>query len=583
MEDPNPAGVPLDTLAPGVRGALGPIQAAVQARLAAFDRDRVPTRLWARDVSLWKAGDPKHAAVVANRLGWLDAAGLMRTRAPALSRLGADAMRDGFERAVLLGMGGSSLAAEVFAMVFGRHAGGLPLHVLDSTVPAGVTRVLDAAPLHRTLFIVASKSGTTVEVDSLYKHIAGRLPAERRGAQFVAITDPGTALDVHARSAGFRAVFDNPPDIGGRFSALSLFGLVPAGFLGIDVDPLLASAEAMATACGPDRPAAQSPAAWLGAVMAEGALSGRDKLTLLLSPTLAPFGRWVEQLVAESTGKEGQGVLPIDGEPDLPPGRYGDDRAFVVLRLADEPDPRAEALAAAGHPVVELVLRDRFALGGEMLRWALATAFAGVALGVNPFDEPDVKDSKDRTNALLARFVREGALPPATPVASGEGVELFADASLSAYGTSPGEWLRAHFARVRPGDYVGLLAYLPATPEVEARMADLRDAVVRRLGCATTVGFGPRFLHSTGQLFKGGPDTGVFLQITADDPDDLEIPGAPYGFATLAAAQARGDLEALHDRGRRAVRCHLGSDLNEALATLSRLVTGALAHGGRSA
>jgi hypothetical protein len=550
-------------LAPGVRGALGVLTDQVEARVARFVAERVVERLWRKDASLWH-GDPK---AIANRLGWLDVAGPMRERAAFLSRLGRDARRDGFERAVLVGMGGSSLFAEVLGLMFGHADDALPLTVLDSTVPSAVCAAL-GRDLERTLFVVASKSGTTAEVDALYRYVAERLPAKDRGERFVAITDPGTALDRLALEEGFRAVFSNPADIGGRFSALSLFGLVPAGLLGADTTRLVGSAGEMAAACRADP--RRNPAAWLGAAIGEGGLAGRDKLTLVASPSLAPLGRWIEQLVAESTGKRGRGVLPVVDEPPRKPDEYGPDRLFVGLRLAEEPDAGVAALADEGNTVLDLVLPDLGALGGELLRWQLATALAGVVLDVDPFDEPDVNDGKDRTARLLRQLGHEGALPAPSPTAESQGVKLWADVGLRVQSDHPRDWLAAHFARAVEGDYAALLPYLDPTPAHCAMVEQMRMTLLESTGCATTVGWGPRFQHSTGQLFCGGPNTGVFLQITADDARDLDVPGAGWGLATLKQAQALGNLAALHDRGRRAVRVHRSGDVEKGLELLSR-------------
>lgn len=580
MHDPSDG---LKLLAPGVRGALGTLAAAIEARIDIWARERAVARVWDRDPTLWKGDDPAHRRIIENRLGWLDVFDTMPGHLKTLSRLAGDAHDAGFERVVLLGMGGSSLCAEVLALTFDPEetvSDGLPLMVLDSTVPAAVRAVLDDGhALPRTLFVVASKSGTTAEVDALYRLAAARVaalpPSSERGSPFVAVTDPGTPLDDLARAQRFRAVFRNPPDIGGRFSALSLFGLLPAALLDANPRRLLDAGAAMAAACGRDVPVRDVPAAWLGAFMAEAALADRDKLTLALSEATFPLGRWIEQLVAESTGKEGRGILPVDGEPPLAPERYGPDRAFVAVRLEGEPPDRAAALAAAGHPVLELVLTRPEDLGGEFFRWELATALAGAALGIDPFDEPDVKDSKDRTKALLAEYAAKGRLPEGDPVAEAERIRLFADPGLGVASDHPADWIRAHIARVGRGDYLALLAYLARTPDDEAALEALRWTAAERLGCATSVGFGPRFLHSTGQLFKGGPDRGVFVQITADDPDDLPIPGTAWSFGTLARAQSLGDLAALHHRHRRAIRCHLHGDPGLGLAILQEWLTDA--------
>lgn len=494
---------------------LGPLAPVVERRLAALHDGDIAGRIWAGDHTVWKP-DP---AELADRLGWLTIADEMAAEAPALAEFARGVAAEGYQRAVVLGMGGSSLAPEVLSATFGVAAGMLDLTVLDTTDPeqiAGVERELD---LRRTLFIVASKSGATIETLSQLDYFWGKAP---RGDHYIAITDPATPLEALARARGFRRVFTSPPRIGGRYSALSYFGLVPAALAGIDIAALLARAIEMAQACRAGAGAA-NPGAWLGAVMGEAALAGRDKLTLLLPPQWATLGGWIEQLVAESTGKEGRGIVPIDGEPLGPPGAYGNDRLFVAIGE----HAGLDTLAAAGHPVVRLPYDGAMSLGAEFFRWEFATAIAAHVLGVQPFDQPDVQATKDATSRILAA----AATPPP---ASGD----------------PGDALRS----LRPGDYVAILAYLPRTAANDARLRRARLALRARLRVATTSGYGPRFLHSTGQLHKGGPDTGVFLQVVGDVAADLPIPGRPYTFGELQAAQALGDYESLTALGRRVVR-----------------------------
>jgi glucose-6-phosphate isomerase len=493
------------------------LSSAIADRLAHIDDDRILERIWARDHTVWKP-DPTE---VSNRLGWLDVADAMRRRVDELVAFAHAAASDGLETAVLLGMGGSSLAPEVLARTFGSAAGSLGLRVLDTTHPATIERVTAELDLDRTLFVAASKSGTTIETRSHLEHFWSLAPD---GARFAAITDPGTPLGELARERGFRACFENPEDIGGRYSALSLFGLVPAALIGAPVDDLLGSAVAMAAASGPPGPAADSPGAALGAALGEAARAGIDKLTLVLPDAVASLGDWVEQLVAESTGKEGLGIVPIVGEPLGDPGVYGDDRLFVASDEGEGPD----ALERAGHPVVRLPFTGTRGLGGEFVRWEVATAVAGYVLGINPFDQPNVQEAKDAT------------------------AEALGSGGVDATGTDDAAGL---LDGIRPGDYVAILAYLDRTAETEATLQRVRLAVRDRHRVATTVGFGPRFLHSTGQLHKGGPDEGVFLQVVdAGRAVDVPVPEAVYSFGTLIDAQALGDLRALQRRGRRVAR-----------------------------
>jgi hypothetical protein len=423
---------------------------------------------------------------------------------------------DGFQHVVLLGMGGSSLAPEVIHATFGAAAGFPTLHVLDTTDPASIIALESSVDLGRTLFLVASKSGGTIETLSHFGYFHAKVP---RGEQFVAITDPGSNLEALGREHGFRRVFLNPPDIGGRYSALSYFGLVPAALVGAPVHDLLDQATEMACACHSCVPARENPGLWLGAVIGEAARAGRDKLTLVLPAAIGAFGTWVEQLVAESTGKEGRGILPVEGEPLGPQGAYGNDRLFVSI--GDE---------LGLEPTVNLAFSSPLQLGAEFFRWEFATAVAGAVLGINPFDQPNVQEAKDATSRILAA----GPVP------------------------DPGfDDLGALLNEVRPGDYVAITAYIQRDAKNEEALRRVRTRLRDQYGVATTVGFGPRFLHSTGQLHKGGPNTGVFIQVVSDEGADLEIPGKPYTFGTLKAAQALGDLESLRAHGRRVARVRL--------------------------
>ncbi len=538
------------------------LDAAVAARIAAWDADRVAERLWARDGSLWAAsGKPPEA--VAAWLGWLDLPESMAARVGELHRLVREALADDYTRAAVLGMGGSSLAPELFSHLFGDALGapapgsaGLELRILDSTHPDVVRGFRSWAESARTLFCVSSKSGSTTEPNAFQAAMAAHAPA----LDFVAITDPGSALADTARAQGFRAIVDGPPDVGGRYSALSVFGLVPAALHGVDVGAVLARAAAMSDACR--RAATDNPGLGLGATLAEAALAGRDKLTIFTSPRLAGLGDWIEQLVAESTGKDGHGIVPIVGEPVGDADAYGQDRLFVVISLIGDPDPPGSAIAAeleaAGHPVVRLELADRLDIGAEFMRWEVATAAAGISLGINPFDQPNVQESKDATVALLEAFRRDGALPLPPPLVAGPGITAYADpTAIGGEPVSVEDAVASLLGSAAAGDYFAVLAYLAADPGTTAALQRIRAAVRDTLGVATTVGIGPRFLHSTGQLHKGGPPSGIFLQITADPVRDLPIPGWDESFGMLIAAQALGDLASLQGRGRRVLRLHL--------------------------
>lgn len=511
--------------------------APVRAGLDELARRDAPRRLHERDATLF-GGDAERQASVEQRLGWLDCVDPPADWGPRLRAAADSARADGLTEIVLLGMGGSSLAPEVLARVGGTGPGGLSLTVCDSTHPDAVAADLDR-DLSRALVIVASKSGTTPETASMAALAAERVPGPRH---LVALTDAGTPLAAQARDEGWRELMLNPADIGGRFSALSLVGMLPAALLGQPIDRLWASAQRMSVASSPGRAIHEDPAAQLGAFIGGHARTGRDKLTLLAHAELEPLGDWVEQLVAESTGKDGRGVVPVVGEPAGEPGVYGDDRAFVELRSAGTRAPGAEALAAAGHPVLTLDVDEPLELGGAFLQWELATAYAGLLLDINPFDEPDVNATKAHTSALLDDLA-PGDRPP--------------DPS----DEDPGSLLSGLTA----GDYLAVHAYVPRTAAHAAALAELRAAVRDARGVATTAGFGPRFLHSTGQLHKGGPDSVAVLRL-ADAPEGgPPIPGKPYDFATLIRAQAAGDLRALQGRGRRVAPMRVDDGLDAAV------------------
>ncbi|MCA1633654.1 MAG: bifunctional transaldolase/phosoglucose isomerase [Acidobacteria bacterium] len=560
--------------------SLGKYSEAVNAAIKEADKGDVVRRIWRKDAALWK-DDEAHQKIIKNALGWLTVADTMIGVEDEIIAF-ADRIRgeSSFKHVMLCGMGGSSLCPEVIRQTFGGQDGYPELLVLDSTDPDVVAAFGEKIDVEHTLFVIASKSGTTTEPLTFYTYWYDRVGKvkENAGENFVAITDPGTKMEADAKRDKFRRIFLNPPDIGGRYSALSYFGMVPAALMGVDIRQLLDRAERVLHACSQVVPAADNPGARLGAILGECAKAGRDKLTVIADPKIASFGLWVEQLIAESTGKEGKGIVPVAGEPLASPSVYGDDRLFVSIavgRLDSETESKLKALEAAGHPVVYRTLNDLSDLGEEFFLWEIATAFAGWRLGINPFDQPNVQESKDATKELLEAFKREGKLQEQTALVSEGGMTIYADdAALSAGSTL--EALKAHLSRAGEGDYIAMLNYVEETPEHEAVIQQIRTHLRDATRCATTTGYGPRFLHSTGQLHKGGPDTGVFLQITAEDTRDLEIPGEPYTFSTLKQAQALGDFRSLSTRGRRAIRVGLGSDVLAGLKLLHELIGEAL-------
>lgn len=508
---------------------LGPLAAGAAERLTELDRDDVVARVFSGDHTLWKQ-DPTE---ISDRLGWIPVLDTMQAQADELTAFARGVASEGYNTAVLLGMGGSSLAPEVLHATFGTMPGMLDLKVLDTTVPSQIRDVERGLDFEKTLFIVASKSGGTIETLSHFAYFWDKIPD---GAHFIAITDPGTSLEALANERGFRRVFANRPDIGGRYSALSYFGLVPAALIGVDLRKLLAQAFDMRDASGAATPAATNPGGWLGAVMGEAALHGRDKLTLVMPPELATLGYWIEQLIAESTGKGGRGILPIEGEPLGPPRVYGTDRLFAGIGANGQLDE----LADAGQPVVRLGYSDPYQLGAEFFRWELATAVAGHVLHINPFDQPNVQEAKDATARILA---------------SGGGAQLQL------------RTLDDILAAIVPGDYIAITAYLNRNAPNFDALQSARVALRDRFRVATTVGFGPRYLHSTGQFHKGGPNSGVFIQVVDDSESELPIPGKPYGFAQLNRAQALGDLTSLQAHGRRVTRVSLAELTAAARAT----------------
>jgi transaldolase/glucose-6-phosphate isomerase len=536
------------------------LAAAVGAELDGWRAGDKMKRLWSRDATLWTGADE------ASWLGWLAVAGEQRARTSALGELASEIRRAGFAHALVLGMGGSSLCPEVLTATFGRMAGHPELFVLDSTDPGQIRALERRIDVARTLFIVSSKSGTTLEPNIFMQYFFDRVRrsvgAERAGSHFVTITDPGSRMEQVAVADRFRRVIPGEPSIGGRYSALSDFGMAPAAIMGLDVARFLAHAAAMADRCGPAVRVAENPGAVLGILLGVLARRGRDKVTLVTSPGIAALGVWLEQLLAESTGKMGKGLIPVDHEPIGPPAVYGGDRHFVYVRLDSAPDSaQDEAMAAlerAGQPVVRIDVPDPYHLGAEFFRWELATAVAGAIIGVNPFDQPDVEASKVATRALTDHYETTGALPPDSPL----------HVSDPAWAAT----LKAHVDSIKPGDYAAFLAYIPMNETHEAELQATRLAVRGRFRVATCVGFGPRYLHSTGQAYKGGPNSGVFVQITCDDADDLPVPGRRYSFGVVKSAQALGDFQVLRARGRRALRVHLGTDVKTGLARLRQAI-----------
>ena len=563
-----------------------PIQTAVGQAIGDWTSARKTPRLWARDASLWTGRDE------GQWLGWLGIAHDQHAEIRRLQRIAELARNSGFTDVLLLGMGGSSLCPEVLKATFGTIGSFPTLHVLDSTDPAQVKTYEHAVDLRHTLFVVSSKSGSTLEPnilkDYFFDQLVQRVGRQQAGRHFIAITDPGSMLQQTAERDGFRRIFFGWPTIGGRFSALSDFGLIPAALIGVDVARFLDRAHELITACMPSVPADQNPGVVLGAVLGAAASQfSRDKVTIVASPGIGRLGAWLEQLLAESTGKDGKGLIPIDGEALAAPDAYGRDRMFVYLRLRSASDAAqdawADALERAGHPLVRIVLDDVYDLGGEFFRWEFATAVAGSILGVNPFHQPDVEASKTATRKLTADFERRGALPAETPLFTSKGIDLFTDETNAAILATGGRgertlvaFLKAHLDRLAAGDYFALLAYLEMNASNQRLLQAIRTAVGNARRVATCLEFGPRFLHSTGQAYKGGPDTGVFLQITSDDAADILVPGRRYTFGVVKAAQARGDFQVLIERHRRILRAHLGADVASGLRTLQAAIRTAL-------
>jgi transaldolase/glucose-6-phosphate isomerase len=557
----------------------------VKATIADWQSRGTIRRLWQRDATLWSGSDE------ANWLGWLDVVDEQVAQHDQLAKLAKEVQARGFEHVLLLGMGGSSLCPEVLRMTFGRITRFPTLHVLDSTDPAQVKSFEHQIDIPKTLFIVSSKSGSTLEPNIFKQYFFERtkqaVGAVKVGSQFIAITDPGSKMQQVAEADRFLHVFFGRPSIGGRYSALSNFGMVPAAVMGLDTKKFLTRAAEMVRACGAEAAVEENPGVVLGIILGAAANSGRDKVTIITSPGISDLGAWLEQLLAESTGKVGKGIIPVDRETLTTPEVYSSDRVFVYVRLesgadADQ-DAKVAAIEKAGHPVVRITMADTYDLGAEFFRWEIATAVAGSLIGINAFNQPDVEASKIATRDLTSAYEKTGSLPAETPVVEDADVKLFTDeknaaelAKAAGGDQSLAGYLKAHLARIKTGDYFAILGYIQMNAEHEDSLQGLRHLVRDKKRVATCLGFGPRFLHSTGQAYKGGPNSGVFLQITCDDAVELPVPGQKYTFGIVKAAQARGDFQVLADRGRRALRVHLGSNLKAGLAALQAAVQKAL-------
>ncbi|HEX7077067.1 MAG TPA: hypothetical protein VF363_01465 [Candidatus Eisenbacteria bacterium] len=568
---------------------VGGLEAPYRETLRALVDDDAVARLAARGPNLWK-DDPAHAAVIRARLGWLDAPEWLRGRVGELTTFASDVRGAGFTRVLLLGMGGSSLAPEVLQRCLPAGPGAPALAVLDSTDPAAVANAEAIARLSRTFFLVSSKSGRTIETLSQYRYFRSRVEGEglaEPGSRFAAVTDPGSALEAIARSEGFRRVFLNPADIGGRYSALSYFGMVPAALLGLDLAALAERAEGARVASLSPVPE-RNGALRLGALLGAAARGGRDKLTLLTSPSLRPFGYWIEQLVAESTGKEGTGIVPVEGEPLGAAHHYGADRIFVSITLEGDPEPdlaRLEGeITRTGSAWVRIELKDKDQIAGEFFRWEVATAIAAAVLRIDPFDEPNVQESKDNTQEILNAFERTRAMPAGAPKAHDEDVEVYADDALweRVTGGAPAlpsleMVLQRFLGLAHPGEYLALLGYFERTAGTEAAFALMRRAVRNATHLPVLQGYGPRYLHSIGQLFKGGPATGMFLILTTADREDVPIPGSGVTFGQLKAAQALGDVKSLGEHGKPVLRLHMTRGVEPGLQAIGAALERALA------
>ena len=557
------------------------LSGAVKASLDDWKNHNKVQRLWNGDASVWTGADEN------KWLGWLTIVEEQLAHIDALKSIAAEIKKAKFKHALLLGMGGSSLCPEVLRLTFGKIKGFPELHVLDSTDPAQIKAIEKKLDLKSTICIVSSKSGSTLE-PNIYKQyffeqIKKKVGDKEVGSRFIAITDPGSKMQQVAENDKFRKVFFGVPSIGGRYSALSNFGMVPGSIMGIDIPKFLKITSEMVKACGAGVAPDANPGVLLGAILGTAAVHGRDKVTIIASPGIHDLGAWLEQLIAESTGKIGKGIIPVDRETLAKPAVYGNDRVFAYLRLETKPnkaqDAAVTALEKAGHPVVRISIPNIYNLGQEFFRWEIATAVAGSIIGIDAFNQPDVEASKIETRKLTNEYEEKGKLPPETPFFEGDGIKLYADDKNTAAlkgGSTLAAVLQAHLGRIHDGDYFGVLGYVTMNDANQAALQKIRLAVRDKKKVATVLGFGPRFLHSTGQAYKGGPNSGVFLQITCDDAVDLQVPGQKYTFGIVKAAQARGDFAVLNERGRRALRVHLGKNVAKDLAKVSAALQQAL-------
>jgi transaldolase/glucose-6-phosphate isomerase len=554
----------------------------VKASLADWKTNNKVARLWQKDASLWTGADE------GKWLGWLTVTEDQIKELPNLKKLALEIKKAKFKHVVLLGMGGSSLCVEVLRLTFGKFAGHPELHVLDSTDPAQIKAIEKKLDLKKTLCIVSSKSGSTLEPNIFkqyfYEKIGQKVGAKEVGNHFIAVTDPGSKMEQVATNDHFRHIFHGVPSIGGRYSALSHFGTVPGAVMGLDLSKFLKTTQKMVKACGASTAPEKNPGVILGTILGVAANHGRDKITIFTSPGISDLGAWLEQLIAESTGKVGKGIIPVDREKIGKPSVYGNDRVFAYVRLAKENnkamDAAVTALEKAGHPVVRIVLATKNDLGQEFFRWEIATATAGSIIGINTFNQPDVEASKIETRKLTSEYESTGKLPSESPFFEDQGLKLFADdknAAVLKNSANLAGVLRTHLGRIGPGDYFALLGYIQMNEAHEKALQAIRHEVRDAKKSATCLGFGPRFLHSTGQAYKGGPNSGVFLQLTCDDAVDIPVPGQKYTFGIVKAAQARGDFSVLSERDRRALRIHLGKNLKGDLAKLAKAVKQALA------
>ena len=556
-----------------------PLTKQVAETISDWTKGNKVSRLWQRDASLWTNSDE------AQWLGWLDIVEQQIAEAPKFQKFAQEVRKENFSDMLLLGMGGSSLCPEVLAKTYGQIDGFPKLHVLDSTDPQQVKAFEDAVDLERTLFIVSSKSGSTLEPNIFKQYFFERtkevVGPDRAGSRWVAVTDPGSKLEKEAQGDKFRHIFHGVASIGGRYSALSNFGMVPAAAMGLDIPKFLDRANQMVQACKASA-IESNPGAMLGIILGSAAILGGDKLTFVTSPAIHDLGAWLEQLIAESTGKQGKGIIPVDREELTGPKGYGNDRVFAYLRFEPAPDANQDqhvaALEEAGQPVIRITVKDTYDLPGEFFRWEIATAVAGSIISIDAFNQPDVEASKIETRKLTSEYEQSGSLPAEKPIFEHRGIKLYADprnAKQVNSGNLAGH-LKAHLDRIQPGDYFAVLGYIQMNQEHEARLQEIRHAVRDAKQVATCLGFGPRFLHSTGQAYKGGPNSGVFLQITCDDAHDLQVPGAKYTFGVVKAAQARGDFQVLSDRGRRALRVHLSGDVEVGLSAMLDIIAEAV-------